>query len=474
MTEILQIGAIIQGRYRIGNILGQGGIGITYMAEDLQTGDRVALKALSLRRMNDWKVLELFEREAKVLAQLNHPAIPRYLDYFQVDSDRDRDFYIVQQLVEGRSLAQEIANGWHGTETDIKKIAEQVLDVLIYLHELKPPVVHRDIKPQNLILQPDHKIALVDFGAVQDTYRNTQVGGSTVVGTYGYMPPEQFRGKAVAATDLYALGATILFLLTGRSPADLPEVRFKINFRDSVNISEHFADWLDKMIEPAIEERFSSARQALKALHHQLLSPIENRIRDLDIQHLLLLDPKSSADYVQQNYKKIKPLGSRIELKKTSNSLEIYIPPSGWRAEGVGLLSFAIFWNCFLLLWTSMAARGSVFFALFSIPFWIVGIGMAYAGLSNVFGTVRLIIGDRSFALDWDTVGIKRHVQGKTQDLGKVELKSAYEVNNQPVMQLILYQGIYSHKFGAGLNRVEKEWLLQEINDFLEIWRSLH
>ncbi|BBC23633.1 serine/threonine protein kinase [Pseudanabaena sp. ABRG5-3] len=469
MTELHQTGEIVQERYRISHVLGQGGIGITYAAEDLQTGDRVALKALSLRRMNEWKVLELFEREAKVLAQLEHPAIPRYLDYFQIDHVSDRDFYIVQQLVEGRSLAQEIANGWHGSESDIKQIAEQVLDILIYLHELKPPVVHRDIKPQNLIRQPSGKIALVDFGAVQDTYRNTQIGGSTVVGTYGYMPPEQFRGKSLPATDLYALGATILFLLTGRSPADLPEVRFKIDFRSSVDISPHFANWLDKMIEPAIEDRFSSARQALTSLKKQTLPPIEQRIKALDIQHLL--NQTGDRPVSKRHYEK--PLGSRIDLKKTDYFLEINIPPTGWHGEGVSLLIFAICWNGFLVFWTSLASRAG-FFALFSIPFWLVGIGMAYAALSTVFGKVRLIIGDRNFSLEWDILGAKRRIQGKTQDLRPLELKSFYEVNNQPVMQLCLNQGVYSHKFGSGLSRVEKEWLMQEINDFLELWRSQH
>ncbi len=470
VSEIHQIGEIIQSRYRIANVLGQGGIGITYMALDSQTGDRVALKALSLRRMNDWKILELFEREAKVLSQLDHPAIPRYLDYFQIDTASDRDFYIVQQLVEGKSLAQAIADGWHGTEADIKKIVEQVLDVLIYLHELKPPVIHRDIKPQNLILQPNHKIALVDFGAVQDTYRNTQIGGSTVVGTYGYMPPEQFRGKAVPATDLYALGATILFLLTGRSPSDLPEIRFKISFRDSVNISPHFADWLDKMIEPAIEDRFSSARQSLKALQNQTSPSLESRIRDLDIMQLL---NRTGAQPISNRHYD-KPLGSRIEINKTDNLLEIHIPPAGWRGEGSSLLTFAIFWNAFLVFWTAGASRAGLFMVLFSIPFWIIGIAMAYAALSNVFGKVHLVIGDRSFSIDWDVLGIKRHVQGKTKDLRRVEMKSSYEVNNQPVMALCLQQGVYSHKFGDGLNRIEKEWLTQEINDFLETWRSLH
>ncbi|MBD2177306.1 serine/threonine protein kinase [Pseudanabaena sp. FACHB-1998] len=465
MTEQHQIGETIQSRYRITSILGQGGIGITYAAEDQQTGDCVALKTLSFRRVNEWKILELFEREAKVLAQLDHPAIARYLDYFQIDRDHDRDFYLVQELVDGRSLAQAIVEGWHGTEEDIKSIAEQVLEVLIYLHELKPPIIHRDIKPQNILLKPNGKIAIVDFGSVQDTYRNTQVSGSTIVGTYGYMPPEQFRGKAIPATDLYALGATILFLLTGRSPADLPEVKFKIDFRSSVNISAHFADWIDHMIEPAIEDRFSNARQALNALRKEAISSLDRRIREIEVKLSLAGNPTP----VKRRYEK--PLGSRIDLKKNDHSLEINIPPSYWRGDGIGILLFAIFWNGFLLMWTSLASRVGVF-SLFSIPFWLVGVGCAYVGLSSVFGKVHLMIGDRHFSIVWDVLGIKRQVNGKTLDLRPVELRSFYEVNNQPVMQVCLNQGVYSHKFGSGLSRVEKEWLQQEINEFLDEWRT--
>lgn len=266
MEEIHQPGDIIDEKYRIIDTLGQGGNGITYKAEDIKSGDRVALKALSFYHMNDWKQMELFEREAQTLANLNHPGIPKYLDYFQVDTPEDRGFYIVQQLVVGKSLAELVKNGWRSNEAGVQNIATQVLSILIYLQNLKPPVFHRDIKPQNLMGGKDGKVYLVDFGAVHNTYRNTFSFGSTVVGTFGYMAPEQFQGQALPATDLYGLGATLLFLLTHRSPADLPTDRLKISFRNRVQISEQFADWLEKMLEPDAEDRFVSAKAALAAL----------------------------------------------------------------------------------------------------------------------------------------------------------------------------------------------------------------
>jgi hypothetical protein len=229
-----------------------------------------------------------------------------------------------------------------------------------------------------------------------------------------------------------------------------------------VNISPHFADWLDKMIEPAIEDRFSSARIALKVLQNYLqaevMSSLESRLRGIE-------GDRQSAKRLP------KPLGSQIELKRNYSLLEVYIPPIGWRSAGVNILIIGVLWNGALFFWTSFAIRAG-FFALFSIPFWIVGIVMTYAGLSAVFGKTRLVIGDRTFRIDWDVLGVKRHAQGKTENLRRVEIKSSYEVNDKPVMCLALNEGIYAHKFGEGLNRIEKEWLLEEINDFLDTWRS--
>ena len=257
---------ILNQRYRILGKLGQGGSGITYKAEDIETGQKVALKALSLRKSGNWKPIELFEREAEVLGKLNHPAIPQYLDYLTTETDTDVKFHIVEELAPGKSLAKWGQKGRRLKEKEVKDIAQQVLKILIYLHSITPPVIHRDIKPGNLIRTEEGKIFLVDFGAVQHTYYTTLMRGSTAVGTIGYAAPEQWTSKAIPASDLYSLGATVLFLLTHRNPAELSEDDLRIEVRDHVNISEGFANWLEKMLKPIPEERFPTARDSLTAL----------------------------------------------------------------------------------------------------------------------------------------------------------------------------------------------------------------
>lgn len=295
---------IIEQRYRILYILGKGGIGTTYAAENLQTGERVALKVVSLRRTDDPKVLELFEREARILSQLNHPGIPRYLDYFQVKKRRNSYFYLAQQLVEGKSLAEWVENGWHPQEVEVWHIANQILDILVYLQQFTPPVIHRDIKPQNILRRSDGKVFLVDFGAVQDVYHGTLTGGSTVAGTYGYMAPEQFRGKTVLATDLYGLGATLIFLLTQKSPADLPKRKLKIDFRPQVRVTKRFADWLERMIEPVAEDRFRSAGEALMVWQgkNELTSSSQKIDQSLDKQLILKNDEEKKIEIITTQF----------------------------------------------------------------------------------------------------------------------------------------------------------------------------
>lgn len=257
---------MLANQYTIKEKLGKGSSSITYCAIDTKSDRAVAIKVLSLSGLDNWKKIELFEREAKILQQLNHHAIPKYINYFQIETKDSIDFCLVQELAPGQSLATLINKGWQPNEDIAKDIAEKILDILIYLQQLTPPVIHRDIKPQNIIYQPDTgNLFLVDFGAVQDTYHHTFVG-STVVGTYGYMSPEQYRGNALLSTDLYGLGCTLLFLLTRQHPAELPQRKLKINFHSIVNLQPDFSKWIEKLIEPNSENRFHNAKDALDVL----------------------------------------------------------------------------------------------------------------------------------------------------------------------------------------------------------------
>jgi eukaryotic-like serine/threonine-protein kinase len=314
---------IIANKYQIINILGQGGVGITYQARDIETDRIVAIKALSLKRAKDWKAIELFDREAKILSQLAHPAIPKYIDHFQVDIEIDRQYYIVQTLAEGESLFDGITSGWKPTIEEVKDIAVQVLNILTYLHDLHPPVIHRDIKPQNLIRNAEGKIYLVDFGAVQDTFY-TVTGGSTVVGTYGYMAPEQFRGQAYLSTDLYGLGTTLLYLLTGTDPAVLPQKKLKIDFSEFVSLPADFANWIDRLLEPEPNRRFETAKLALAVLDGRSNLP---------------------ALPIQQ------PAFSKIKLDRSDDFMTIEIPPIGLStiaSRRLGLL--VLTWNSLLFI----------------------------------------------------------------------------------------------------------------------------
>ncbi|MBD2568542.1 serine/threonine protein kinase [Anabaena lutea] len=450
MEMLHQPGEIIAERYCIIGTLGQGGIGITYQAEDIQKHQQVALKALALRRMTEWKVLELFEREAKILAQLNHPRIPQYIDYFQIDTESDRAFYIAQQLAPGKSLAVLVDNSWKPDESEVKRLAIQVLEILVYLHSLTPSVIHRDIKPQNILRDEKGQIFLVDFGAVQDTYQNTVTGGSTVVGTYGYMAPEQFRGQAVLSTDLYGLGTTILFLLMQKSPADLPQRKLKIDFRSHVRISQDFADWLEKMIEPVIEDRFPGCNEALAVLRGE----------------------QAITNYFSQKHRR--PKNTIISLTETDQNLVIEIPPIWLTTPHSRLFALIpIIWNGFflLLLWIIAASNLSLSFSgiLFLIVFGSIGISIIGIFLFSAAFRTRIEINQQHFQLKrWFLSICYQQVQANTLDITEIKLNPiGLKMNKQPITVCLLRIKLFKHRFGTFLMQSEKEWLMGEISHFI-------
>jgi eukaryotic-like serine/threonine-protein kinase len=428
---------ILHKRYQIIDVIGQGGVGITYRAKDITNDGIVALKALSLRRARDWKAIELFEREAKVLSQLDHPAIPSYIDYFQVDDDQDRQFYIVQELALGNSLASLVENGWQPSINEVQDVAIQVLRIVIYLHTLMPAVIHRDIKPQNLIRDLDGRISLVDFGSVQDTYHQTITGGSTVVGTYGYMAPEQFRGQACFSTDLYGLGATIIYLLTKQDPGTLPQKKLKLDFRAQVSVPQEFADWLDRMLEPDLCRRFETAHQALAVLQGQ--------------QELPLLAEQM-------------PVQSKISITKSADQLQINIPAIGLSRRGswfLGLLTLS--WNgiLFLLIYYTLTIRMSIdpTKQILFVFYGIIGLGLFLRCCTRLFsksvikiqsGTVifRRLIGERQF--------------------GYKEFYLADNSWRRQFRQNKAFTHIHNYQISHSITVEECYWLLSEIEAFIE------
>lgn len=261
---------LLQGRYQIQQQLGKKAGRQTLLAEDIQTQSLVVVKLLTFSDEFEWDDLKLFEREAEALKTLNYPAIPRYLDYFELELLDRKGFALVQSYIDAKSLDQHLKAGRTFSETEVKQLSRSLLEILSYLHSQQPPVIHRDLKPSNILLSDrtgNHvgQVYLVDFGSVQTLL--AQEGSTiTIVGTYGYMPPEQYGGRATPASDLYSLGATLVYLVTGKHPADLPQANLQIQFKPSATISEAFADWLEWMTKPALDQRLTSTQQAIQAL----------------------------------------------------------------------------------------------------------------------------------------------------------------------------------------------------------------
>jgi serine/threonine protein kinase len=215
---------IVGGRYRVLKPLGGGGMKLVYLAEDL----RLAARPCALAEMVDSftspdmqrQAVAAFQREADMLAQLSNEHIPRVFDRFSEQNHH----YLVMEYVDGITLEEKLRDsGGKLAESAVIDIALQVLETLEYLHHLEPPVIYRDLKPSNVMLTPAGQAKLIDFGIA----RHFQpLSNATMIGTQGYAPPEQYRGKVEFRSDLYALGATMHHALSGRDPALEPPFSF--------------------------------------------------------------------------------------------------------------------------------------------------------------------------------------------------------------------------------------------------------
>ncbi|AFZ17535.1 serine/threonine protein kinase [Allocoleopsis franciscana] len=497
---MVQTEQILQKRYQLRQTLGHNASCQTWLAQDIRIQERVVVKLLTFCDQVQWDNVRLFEREAQVLKQLNHPKIPQYRDYFCID-DQMLWFGLVQQYIPGSSLKELLALGKTFSEQEVRAIAQQVLNILVYLHSLSPPVLHRDIKPSNLIWGtppetklrsnivveidagtrgrgdaetinpteyqfpfppyqggagggfPEHEgtgeVYLVDFGAVQD--RAAAEGATfTVVGTYGYAPLEQLGGRATPASDLYALGATLIHLLTGVAPADLPQQKGRIQFADRVRLNPGFVRWIEKLTEPNLSQRFRSANEALEAL-------LENQMTSVAITH-----PK--------------PSNSRIQLKKSPTQLQIRIPVR-WRralthpkqlAVGVGLGFWLWFGGGFALRTINVNLD---WLGLYLVA-WLI-FGILYAGwlMLPAFGETTIYFNHQFFQIEWRLLGFcLRQQRGSTLAIDQVFKSETHGLFNRKSPEVTLAVGVQEYIFGGfdpPLTHTECYWLMEEIKNWL-------
>lgn len=266
---------ILHNRYRAIKKIGKGGFGATFLAMDLSLPGSPFCVIKQLRPSTDDQevfdmALNLFEREAKTLAKIDHPQIPKLLDYFEYN----QQFYLVQSLVKGQNLQQEVKQNGIFSESAAKRFLVEMLPVMKYIHSIR--IIHRDIKPANIIRrEQDNELVLIDFGAVKDQV-NTQLAktyGQTAltqfsIGTVGFAPPEQLAMRPVYSSDLYALGATCLFLMTAKSPKDIPcdDLTGELLWEKEVNVSSSFAKVLRKMLEVDVRARYKTADEVISDL----------------------------------------------------------------------------------------------------------------------------------------------------------------------------------------------------------------
>jgi serine/threonine protein kinase, bacterial len=277
----------LRERYRASRILGRGGFATTFLAVDEQLPGQPTCVIKQLRPiLNANHILEmsreLFQREATTLGKIgNHPQLPRLLDYFELE----QDFYLIQEYVSGATLQQEVRRSGQFEEEMVKEVLREVLPILDYLHQQQ--VIHRDIKPANIIRRViDKKLVLIDFGAVKDQVNQAAANNpdnttltSFAVGTPGFAPPEQMAMRPVYASDIYSLGMTCIYLLTGKSPKDLNynQATGELNWKNQVRLSPRFQQVLEKMLEVSVRDRYQSAQEALRALEDSQAPVTTNR-----------------------------------------------------------------------------------------------------------------------------------------------------------------------------------------------------
>lgn len=262
---MLEIGSIIDGKYKILNKIGQGGMSVVYLAMNERANKQWAIKEVRKDGTKDYEVVKQgLIAETDILKRLNHPHLPSIIDVI----DCDDTFLIVMDYIEGRTLDHWLKKEGAQPQERVVEWAKQICDVLGYLHSRKPPIIYRDLKPSNVMLKPDGKIMIIDFGTARE-FKEQSIEDTKCLGTQGYAAPEQYggHGQTDARTDIYNLGATMYHLLTGHNPSLPPYEMYPIR-QWNPSLSSGLEAIVTKCTQRNPNDRYQSCAELMYALEH--------------------------------------------------------------------------------------------------------------------------------------------------------------------------------------------------------------
>lgn len=268
---MLEIGSLVDGKYRVLDEVGRGGMSVVYLARNIRTNKQWAIKEVRKDGTNDFDIVRSnLIAETDILKKLDHPNLPNIIDILD-DGD---SFIIIMDFIEGNSLQHYLKYSGAQPEEDVVQWAIQLCDVLGYLHSRQPPIIYRDMKPANVMLKPDGNVSLIDFGTARE-YKETSIEDTKCLGTQGYAAPEQYggHGQTDARTDIYCLGATIYHLVTGHNPAEPPYEMYPIR-QWNPNLSQGLEQIILKCTQKNPDDRYQSCAELMYALEHRELLDI--------------------------------------------------------------------------------------------------------------------------------------------------------------------------------------------------------
>ena len=262
---MLQIGSLVDGKYKILNKVGQGGMSVVYLAMNEKANKQWAVKEVRKDGVLDFEAVKQgLVAETDILKRLSHPNLPSIIDVI----DTDESFIIIMDYIQGNSLNKALKESGAQPQDKVIEWAKQLCDVLGYLHTRTPPIIYRDMKPANVMLKPDGNVTLIDFGTARE-YKEKNLADTTCLGTVGYAAPEQFggMGQTDARTDIYCLGATLYHLVTGMNPCE-PPYEIKPIREINPNLSSGLERIILKCTQPDPNNRYQSAAELMYALEH--------------------------------------------------------------------------------------------------------------------------------------------------------------------------------------------------------------